>query len=288
MKNEKKENNKDREATSKTNKATNTSKINKTTNKKQEKGQIKNKTNKKADKQKKKQAKKEKLVRLSLILILLIAIICIGVYIARLNTDYIENYNFYQYIGGRKIFYEGALKITKKGEITELSTIDIDIELDSTPLYYQDEENKVLFPENMELVIPNDNGQVYKIIRFSNIKLESDIAYIQYREKTRELPEGFIFDGSNLYFFLTDATLTVNNETYELSPLSYVVAYSQSSVEIYNKETDEYQIIETSDYATVETSSYSINLSLDTIKYGDKEQLLLKKFDEIQTFSLEQ
>lgn len=238
-------------------------------------------------KAKEKTPKREIVFGLFLVLMLLVAIVCIGMYISRLNTDYIENYNFYQYIGGRKISYEGALKITNNGEVTELTTVDISIELDSTPLYYQDEENKVLFPENMELIVPTDNGQVYKLTRFSNVELESDIPYIQYRDKIKELPEGFIYDGSNLYFFLTDVTLTVDGEEYELSPLSYVIAYNQSSIEIYNKETDEYQIIETTDYGIVETEDYTINVSLDTLKYGDKEQLLLKKFDEIQTFSLD-
>ncbi len=254
---------------------------------KENKKRVNKKTARREAKKESKAGKKEVVFRLLLVLILLVAIVAIGMYISRLNTDYIENYNFYQYIGGRKISYEGAMKITNKGEITELTTTDMNIQLDSTPLYYQDDENKALFPANMELVVPTDNGQVYKINRFSDVQLESGIAYLEYRDKIKELPQSFIFDGSNLYFFLSNATLTIDDEEYKLTPLSYVCAYNGSSIEIYNKEKDEYQIIETDSYGIVETDDYSINVSLDTIKYGDKEQLLLKKFDEIQTFSLD-
>lgn len=235
----------------------------------------------------KKATKKETVFRLLLTLILLVAIVAIGIYITRLNTDFIENYNFYQYIGGRKISYEGALKITSKGEITELSTTNMNIQLDSTPLYYVDTDNKALFPSNVELVIPSTNGQVYKINRFSNVYMDNGVVYLQYRDKSKELPESFIFDGSNLYFFLDEVTLTIDDKDYELSPLSYIVAYNKSSIEIYNKAEDKYEVVETDGFGIIETDDYSINVSLDTIKYGDREQLLLKKFDDLQMFNFD-
>lgn len=240
----------------------------------------------KNQKKQKKEIKKESIFGLFLILILLVAIICIWKYISKLNTEEIENHKFYQYIAGRKISYEGALKITSKGEISELTCTDKNIQLDSTPLYYEDTDNKVLFPENMELVIPTLNGQVYKINRFSNIYMNQEVIYLEYRDKIKELPESFVFDGANLYFFLDNAILTIDNKEYEITPLSYIVAYSQS-IEIYNKEKDKYQIIETDSYGIVETDDYSINVSLDTIKYGEKEQLLLKRFEDLQVYSLD-
>ena len=248
---------------------------------------VKNGARAQKKKKEKRAIKKETVFRLILILILLVAIVGIGMYITRLNTDFIENYNFYQYIGGRKISYEGALKITSKGEITELTTTNMNIQLDSTPLYYVDVNNKALFPSNMELVIPSTNGQVYKINRFSSVYTESGVAYLEYRDKTKELPESFIFDGSNLYLFLDNATLEVDDKEYELTPLSYVVAYNKSSIEIYNKSKDKYEIIKTDGYGIVKTDDYTINVSLDTIKYGDREQLLLKKFDDLQIFNFD-
>lgn len=240
-----------------------------------------------AKNKKRKKSSKENLFKIILVLILLIAICCVGIYIARLNTDYIENYNFYQYISGRKIEYQGALKITSRGEITELTCIDVNIQLDSTPLYYADIENRVLFPEDMELIIPSQNGQTYKINRFSEIYMNNDIVYLEYRDDIKELPDCFLYDGSNLYFFIDEATLTVDDETYTISPLSYIVAISKASIEIYNKQEDEYQLIETQSNGIVQINDYTINVSLDTLTIGDREQLLLKKFDELQTYSMD-
>lgn len=242
---------------------------------------------KKANSKRLKKSKKENVFKLLLVLILLVVVCCIGMYILRLNTDYIENYNFYQYIAGRKIEYEGALKITNRGEITELTCTNMNIQLDSTPLYYKDRDNRALFPENMELVIPNQNGQVYKINRFSDVYVDNDVAYLEYRNKIKELPDSFIYDGSNLYFFLSEATLTVDDQDYTISPLSYVVANNKISIEIYNKVEDEYQMIQTENQGIVELNGCTINVSLDTFKYGDREQLLLKKIDELQVFSVD-
>ena len=231
--------------------------------------------------------KKETIFKIFIFLALVLIIVITSIYILNLNTEYIENYNFYQYFAGRKVEYEGALKMTNKDGVTELTCNNINIQLDSTPIYYKDVENRVIFPEDMIIVIPNENGQVYKINRFSNIYLNGDVPYIEFHEKIKELPNSFIYDGGDLYFFTSSATLEVDDEIYEITPLSYVFAYNKNRVEIYNKQTDKYEIIETENQAIVTTDDYTIDVSLDTIKYGEKEQLLLKKFEELQSIDLD-
>lgn len=231
--------------------------------------------------------KKETIFKIFILLILVLIIVMTSIYVLNLNTEIIENYNFYQYIAGRKIEYEGSLKMTNKEGVTELTCNNISIQLDSTPIYYRDIENQVIFPEDMIIVIPNENGQVYKINRFSNIYIKGNVPYIEFYDKIKELTNAFIFDGGDLYFFISNATIEIDEETYEITPLSYVYAYNQNRVEIYNKQTDEYKIIETENQAIVTTEDYTINVSLDTIKYGEKEQLLLKKFEELQTIKLD-
>lgn len=227
--------------------------------------------------------KKDNIFKIIMVLVLIAIIAVVCVYIMKLNTDDIENYHFYQYFGGRKIEYQGALQITKKNDITELKLNDANIQLDSTPIYYKDIENKAIFPENMALVMPNANGQMYKINRFTNIYLKDNSIYAEYRNNTKELADAFIYDGADLYFFIENATLTIDEQTYEITPLSYVISTYQDSVEIYHKQTDTYEIIPTtSTNVTVSTNDYTVNLSLDTIKFGDKEQLLLKKIDELK------
>ena len=172
-------------------------------------------------------------------------------------------------------------------ELLGLSCSNLNIQLDSTPIYYSDIENKAIFPENMEVVIPNENGQCYKINRFSNIYLKDNVIFLEYHNRIKELSDSFIFDGSNLYFFITEAKLEIDDVIYEITPLSYVIANNKNSVEIYNKKEDKYTMIETANQAIVTTQNYSINVSLDTIKYGEKEQLLLHKFDDLKTIDMD-
>ena len=230
--------------------------------------------------------KKENLFKILMVLALITLIVLVSVYIVRLDTDEIENHNFYQYFGGRKVEYQGALRITQKNDITELQLQNANIQLDSTPIYYQDIENQTLFPEDMALVIPNQNGQMYKINRFTNIYQKDNIIYTEYRNTQNELANSFIYDGGDLYFFIENTTLTIDGTNYEITPLSYVITTYQNAVEIYNQQQDTYQIIPTtSTNVTASTEEYTINLSLDSIKYGDKEQLLLKRVETLKSIN---
>ena len=89
-----------------------------------------------------------------------------------------------------------------------------------------------------------------------------------------------------MYFFIQNTVLTVDGTNYEIPPLSYVIVSYQNSVEIYNKQQDTYEIIpSTSTNVTASTDQYSINLSLDSMKYGEKEQLLLKRVDTLKSIN---
>lgn len=230
--------------------------------------------------------KRENIFKTLMVLVLIALIVVVSVYIIRLDTEEIENHSFYQYFGGRKVEYEGALTITQKQGITQLQLQNANIQLDSTPVYYEDVENQVLFPQDMALVIPTQNGQMYKINRFTNVYQKDDIIYAEYRDNQNELTNSFIYDGNDLYFFIQNTVLTVDETSYEIPPLSYVIVSYQNSVEIYNKQQDTYQIIPTtSTNVTATTDQYSINLSLDSMKYGEKEQLLLKRVDTLKSIN---
>ncbi len=234
-------------------------------------------------KKKKSQNKKEVIKKLLLILLLLAIILSVSVYILKLNTEETKDEKFYQYFGGRKIEYDGAIKITKRGEITQLMCKNVNIQLDSTPVYYQEQENKVLFPEDMAKVVPLDNGRMTKVTRFSTIYKEEESIYLQSQNKEATIEHAFLYDGGDLYFFIENVTLTVGNKTYDLSPFSYIIATYNDSVEIYNYANDEYIIIPTTDKVIVQTGDYTIDTMIDTIKYGEKEQLLLKNINNLST-----
>ena len=222
----------------------------------------------------------------ALILIIVIVIIIIG----SLNSTTTENHDFYQWYSGQKVEYKGQLTFTRKEGLTELRATDRKVTLDSTPVYYADENNKVIFPEDMAIVYPNNNGMMYRINHFADITEEDGNIYLETNLATKtnktKLEKAFLYDGQDLYFFLERTTITVNGTNYEVSPLSYVIVRYKQSVEIYNYEKDEYQVIDTTETqdAKVVTDTYTINMSVDSLQTAEKEQLLIKGLSYLQEF----
>ena len=222
----------------------------------------------------------------ALILIIVIVIIIIG----SLNSTTTENHDFYQWYSGQKVEYKGQLTFTRKEGLTELRATDRKVTLDSTPVYYADENNKVIFPEDMAIVYPNNNGMMYRINHFADITEEDGNIYLETNLATKtnktKLEKAFLYDGQDLYFFLERTTITVNGTNYEVSPLSYVIVRYKQSVEIYNYEKDEYQVIDTTETqdAKVVTDTYTINMSVDSLQTAEKEQLLIKGLNYLQEF----
>ena len=222
----------------------------------------------------------------ALILIIVIVIIIIG----SLNSTTTENHDFYQWYSGQKVEYKGQLTFTRKEGLTELRATDRKVTLDSTPVYYADENNKVIFPEDMAIVYPNNNGMMYRINHFADITEEDGNIYLETNLATKtnktKLEKAFLYDGQDLYFFLERTTITVNGTNYEVSPLSYVIVRYKQSVEIYNYEKDEYQVIDTTETqdAKVVTDTYTINMSVDSLQTAEKEQLVIKGLSYLQEF----
>lgn len=225
--------------------------------------------------------KRDTVKGLLLIMLLIIIIVVVIIYFVNINTEKTQSEEFYQYYSGKRIDYEGILKISKIGDITELQSKDRNIQIDSTPIYYKNERNKVLFPENMAKVTPIDNGRMTKINRFSNIYRNQESIYLQSQNKNEIIENSFLYDGADLYFFIEPITLIVNDQEYQLSPFSYIIATYKDSVEIYNYGKDEYNIILTDGEVIAKTKEYTIDTTFDTIKYGDKDQLLLKNINSL-------
>lgn len=228
--------------------------------------------------------KRNKILATVAILLFIGLLIIVGVCLQKLNTQNVEEHNFYQYFAGQKFSYEGGLNLSRKDGISELIFKDTKVELDSTPVYYEDISNKVLFPEDMAIVFPNQSGLMYKIKRFSNIIFDTETAYLEKNNENRALNHAFLFDGQDLYFFLERTKLNTNGQEYELSPLSYVIC-SEESLEFYQKEEDKYTIFDIKpDEILAYTQDYKINLNTDSIQGKEKEQLLIKNKQVLRNF----
>ena len=182
------------------------------------------------------------------------------------------------------------ITFTRKEGLTELKATDRKVTLDSTPVYYADENDKVIFPEDMAIVYPNNNGMMYRINHFADIIEENGSIYLETNLATKtnktKLEKAFLYDGQDLYFFLERTTITVNGTNYEVSPLSYAIVRYKQNVEIYNYEKDEYQVIDTTETqeAKVVTDTYTINMSVDSLQTAEKDQLLIRGLSYLQEF----
>lgn len=238
----------------------------------------------------KKKKRKSSIITTSIIAALIVIIVIVIIIIGSLNSTTVESHDFYQWYSGQRVEYKGELTFTRKEGLTELKATDRKVTLDSTPVYYADENGKVILPEDMAVVYPNNNGMMYRINHFADITEENGEIYLETNLATKtnktKLEKAFLYDGQDLYFFLERTSITVNGTTYEVSPLSYAIVRYKQSVEIYNYEKDEYQVIDTKETqdAKVVTDTYTINMSVDSLQTSEKEQLLIKGLSYLQPF----
>ena len=69
------------------------------------------------------------------------------------NTRNKKEVSVYQYFGGMRTDYTAIVTYNLKESIVGLKSKDTKIEYDSIPVYYQNEE-KVLFPNEMTIIFP--------------------------------------------------------------------------------------------------------------------------------------
>lgn len=222
---------------------------------------------------------------------LFIAIIMVTLFFYRsINVQEFEQYNFYQYFFGEKVVYTGVMKITKNDNNTQMSLENDVVELDSKPVYYSDIKNQVLLPEDMEIVYPVSGGLIYKVNHFTNIIQKEESIYLKTQISKKNIQNAFLYDGEDTYVFVEKTTITLDDGTkIEVSPLSYAQVRYNESIEIYNYEKDECTYIESpSKNVIAQTDNYSINISTDSIKYGDKQQLLIKNQNELKNLDMDQ
>ena len=238
----------------------------------------------------KKKKRKSSIITTSIIAALIVIIVIVIIIIGSLNSTTVESHDFYQWYSGQRVEYKGELTFTRKEGLTELKATDRKVTLDSTPVYYSDENGKVIFPEDMAVVYPNNNGMMYRINHFADLTEENGEIYLETNLATKtnksKLEKAFLYDGQDLYFFLERTSITVNGTTYEVSPLSYAIVRYKQSVEIYNYDKDEYQVIDTTETQDVKvvTDTYTINMSVDSLQTAEKEQLLIKGLSYLQEF----
>lgn len=233
----------------------------------------------------------DKLIKVGIVIITIVFIFIIykifDIVVTNNEKIDLSGSDYYQYFYGIREEYSGEMEIVKTNNNKQLILEDDRVvHLDSTPIYYKDILGKVLLPSKMEVVYP-DNGKLYKIDEFTNVILDSQVMYAKRYKKdnTKSINNTFLYDGSDLYFFLEETTITIGKQKYKVSPLSYAIVNYRQNVEIYDYDKDEYIILDGDEVAksdviaTNKNKDYTINMSVDSFSTGSSDQLLIKNID---------
>lgn len=222
------------------------------------------------------------------VIVVLIALFIVFSRFSNMNKfEYNAEYPMYQYFSGVKTSYTGKVTLINDGDITKVESNEGIMNINDAPIYYQDVDNKVLITKNMQLFFPHLFNKNYKLKYFTNVFYDTEMSssYFEDGKKNVFLEEAFLYDGNNMYLFLTDISVQVLDEKYDLSPLSYVIVNYQGEVEIYDKKTDKYHMIELCEKDVLASlGEYTINLSTDTVSNGDNSRLLMKSVDGLEIY----
>ncbi len=192
----------------------------------------------------------------------------------------------YQYFYTKKYEYTATISKNRKDVIVDYQPKDININLDSTPIYYQ-KENIVIFPKDMSVIMPTLNCQEYLSTGYSYITHNKGVYNLTTNKYNKKLNHYFFYDSKDLYFFIEPTTLKVGKEEIKLSSLSYVIAKYGSSITYYDKKTDTSKTIETNnndDY--IENEYYKIYINRDTIDYQGSTVPITQDISKLNTIDM--
>ena len=156
------------------------------------------------------------------IIVVLIALFIVFSRFSNMNKfEYNAEYPMYQYFSGVKTSYTGKVTLINDGDITKVESNEGIMDINDAPIYYQDVDNKVLITKNMQLFFPHLFNKNYKLKYFTNIFYDTEMSssYFEDGKKNVFLEDAFLYDGNNMYLFLTDISVQVLDEKYDLSPL---------------------------------------------------------------------
>lgn len=194
----------------------------------------------------------------------------------RLET---ENVALYTWFNTEKIEYDNSQLVFNRtdGAATELKVNGGAAEVvGAMPFFYQN-ERKVLFPQEMDIVEPRaNNGQQSRLPALSILDGTSLEPKITFADYARALGSTFMFDGSDLYFFVNAMTLYINNEAMALPEFSFVTYNFNRELYVYNYDAQTAQYFENVDAVRAENANYNVNIATDTFESNGKSRLLVK------------
>lgn len=228
-----------------------------------------------------------KLIIPILLTILLFIVFFVYYQVSRREVYTEKTDTFYQYFSKTKLEYEAVVTTNRKKEVVDFKEKDIGIEFDSTPIYYKNED-KVILPKDMSVVMPTLSCAEYLSKGYSTITYNNNIYNLVTKNYNNKLNHYFFYDSKDLYFFIEEVTLKVNDKEIKLSPFSYVIyKNANDTMSYYDKENDKYEIImDIKSDVKVSNDYYTIRVDNDYIDYYGNEVLLTTVIDKLNTIDM--
>ena len=225
-------------------------------------------------------------IPIALLLIVFIAFFVFAIISFNNDITYDEEKKVYQYFYDKKYEYSALISKNRKNVIVDFKPQGINVNLDSTPIYYEDSD-KVILPRDMSVVMPTLNCAEYLAQGYSYVTHKGNIYKLTTKDYDKQLNHYFFYDGADLYFFIESVTLTFDNQKVELSPFSYIVAKYRKYISYYDKKTDTFKTIKTEDdEAKIENNYYTVYVNNDVISYQGSRVILTSEIKNLNTIDM--
>lgn len=170
-------------------------------------------------------------------------------------------YNVYQYFGGKKKEYTAIVTYNLKDVIVGIEDKNKRIQYDATPVYFVDQE-KILFPSEMSIVFPLQDGNQYKLYKYTTYENKDGIYRVVSGRDNGIYNHFFLFDNKGLYFFSDSVTIKIDGEDYvTLGANSYAEIVGGYTLSYYDTENNKSEMIEI-DGKKVTAVNNNLDLSL--------------------------
>ena len=190
--------------------------------------------------------------------------------------------NVYQYFSGVKLSNTAKISRNKNNAIVNYET-DSNVSLDSTPIYIENKESTI-FPKEMDMVFPL-TGVEKRLPILSEIYKENGLYYVNINRLNKPYDDYFLYDGRDLYYFVSEVTILMGSNEVKLSPMSYVSCSYHNLLEYYDKGSDSYVQLDYDKDVIVYNDSMRIDVSNDKILYKDGFKILTSSFEVLDKLS---
>lgn len=225
-----------------------------------------------------------------LIPIMVVFVLLITVYFFYREYKY-DNYRnkeevaVYQHFNSLLIEYNAQIVYNLKDVLVDFTPINRNVAFEVTPIYYKDSD-KVIFPQDMNIVFPVTNGVQYKLYKYATYLNDNGTHKIKNSDYLNNYDLFFLYNGDDLFFFPDEVTLNMDGKEYvKLGKMSFVRLVDGYTLEFYDKENDKADFIEVEGKEITVTNDYmDVNLSHKYLKKYDSKILLFSP-DSLKSLS---